>query len=87
MTKLLTNWTAIRTQMSAGFTAHVFGTSNLFSGQLRSRILRDLQIVALFAVLSVDCEEYLCILVGFLPGAHHTIVCILISLEQSRVVD
>ena len=33
-----------------------------------------------------DCEEYLCILVGFLPSARHAIVCILFSLEKSRVV-
>ena len=41
----------------------------------------------LFAVLFVDCEEWFCILVGFLPGARHAIVCILFSLEQSQVVD
>ena len=61
--------------------------SNLFSGQRRSRIFRCLQIVAFFAVLQVDCEEYLCILVGFLPGARQAIVCILFSLEQSRAFD
>ena len=37
------------TKLSAGFTATVCRTSNLFSGQRRSRILRGLQIVALFA--------------------------------------
>ena len=65
MTKLLAGWPASLTQMSAGFTATVCGTSNLCSGQRRSRILRCFQIVALIAVLFVDCEEYLCILVGF----------------------
>ena len=85
MTKLLAGWPAILTKMSAGFPATVCGTSNLFSGQRRSRILRCLQIVALFAALFVDCESlYSC---WFLPGARHAIVCILISLEQSRVVD
>ena len=53
----------------------------------RSESLRGLQIVALFAVLFVDCEEYFCILVGFLQGARRAIVCILFSLEQSQVVD
>ena len=75
------------TKLSAGFSATVCRTSNLFSGQLRSHILRCPQIVVLLAVLFVDCEECLCILVGFLPGARHAIVCILFSLEQSRVVD
>ena len=75
------------TKLLAGLPAPVCRTSNLFSGQRRSRILRCLRIVVLFAVLFVDCEEYLCILVGFLPGARHAIVCNLFSLEQSRVVD
>ena len=73
--------------MSAGFPATVCRTSNLCLGQRRSQGLRGLQIVALFAVLFVDCEENLCILAGFLPGACHAIVCTLFSLEQSRVVD
>ena len=84
MTKLLASWPASLTQMSAGFPATVCRTSNLCSGQRRSRVLRDLQIVALVAILFVDCEEYLSILVGFLPGARHAIVCILFLLEQSR---
>ena len=87
MTKLFARWSSILTKMSAGFSATVSRTSNLFSGQRRSRILRCLQIVALIAVLFVDCEECLCIIVGFLPSARHAIVCILFSLEQSRVVD
>ena len=47
MTKLFAGWPAILTKMSAGFPATVCGTSNLFSGQRRTRILRCLQIVAL----------------------------------------
>ena len=62
-------------------------TSNLFWSELRSHILRCPQIVVLFAVLFVDCEEWFCILLGSLPGARRAIVCILFSLEQSRVVD
>ena len=77
----------ILTKMSAGFPATVCRTSNLFSGQRRGRILRCLQNVAPFVVFFVDCEENLCILVGFLPGARHAIVCILFSLEQSRVAN
>ena len=60
---------------------------NCFRVNQRSRVLRCPLIVVLFAVLFVDCEECLCILVGFLPGARRAIVCILFSLEQSRVVD
>ena len=82
MTKLLASWPASLTQMSACFPATVCGTSYLCSGQRRSEGLRGLQIVALFAVLFVDCEEYLCILVGFLSSARHAIVCILFSLEE-----
>ena len=37
MTKLLAGWPAILTQMTAGFSATVCGTSNLFSGQRRRR--------------------------------------------------
>ena len=87
MTKLFAGWPASLTQMSAGFLATVCRTYNLFSGQRRSRVLHCPQIVVLFAVSFVDCEEHLCILVGFLPRARHAIVCILFSLEQSRVVD
>ena len=67
--------------MSAGFTGTVSAISNLCSGQRRSQGLRGLHIVAF------DCEEYLSILVGFLPGARRAIVCILFSLEERRVVD
>ena len=87
MTKLLAGWPAIQTKMSASFPATVCTISNPFSGHRRSRIFRCPQIVALFAVFFVHCEEWLCILVGFLPGARRAIVCILFSLEQSRVVD
>ena len=77
-----------RWRLSAGFTATVCRTFNLFSGQPRwSLLLRCPRIVVLFAVLLVDCEEYLCILVGFLPRARHAIVCILIAPEEGRVVD
>ena len=87
MTKLLASWPAILTKMSAGFTATVCRTSNLFSGELRSRILRFPQTVVVFAVLFVDCEEWFCVLLGSLPKVRRAIVCILFSLEQSRVVD
>ena len=87
MTKLLAGWPAILTNMSAGFTATLCRTSNLFSGQRRSRILRCPQIVVLFAALLVDCEEWFYILLGSLPGARRAIVCILFLLEQSQVVD
>ena len=75
------------TKLSAGWLATLCGTSNLFSGQLRSQILRCPRIVVLFAVLFVVCEEWFCILLGSLPSARRAIVCILFSLEQSRVVD
>ena len=45
MTKLFAGWPASLTQMSAGFTTTVCRTSNLFSGQRRSRILRCLQFI------------------------------------------
>ena len=76
MTKLLAAWLASLTQMSAGFTATVCRISNLCSGQRRSQSLRGLQIVALSLSCLLTAEEYLCILVGFLPGARHAIVCI-----------
>ena len=87
MAKLFASQPTILTKVSASFTANVCTVSSLFSGQLRSRILRCPQIVVLFAVLFVDFEECLSLLVWFLPGARHAIVCILFSLEQSRVVD
>ena len=77
MTKLFAGWPASLTKLSAGFRATLCRTSNLFSGQPRSHILRCPQVVVLFAVLFVDCEEWFCILVGFLPGARRAIVCIL----------
>ena len=87
MTKLFAGWPAILTKLSASSTATVCRTSNLFSDQLRSRILRCTQIVVLFDILFVYCDEWLCILVKSLPGARRSIVCILFSLERSRVVD
>ena len=84
MTKLFAGWPAILTTLSAGFTATICRTSNLFSGQPRSHIPRCPQIVVLCAVLFADCEEWFCFLVGSLPGDRHAIVCILFSLEQSR---
>ena len=78
MTKLLAGWPASLTQMFSGFTATaVCRISNLCSDQTRSRILRGLQIVVLFAVLFYACEENLCILAGYLPSARHAIVCLL----------
>ena len=58
MTKLLAGRPAILTKMPASFSTTVCRTSNLFLGLRRSSILPCLQIVALFAVLFVDCEEY-----------------------------
>ena len=87
MTKLFAGWPAILTKLSAGSSGNLCRTFNLFSGQLRSHIHRCPEIVVLFAVLLVDCEEWFCILLGSLPGAHHAIVCILFSLEPDRVVD
>ena len=46
-----------------------------------------LKLLSFFAVLFVDCEEWLCILLGSLPGARRATFCILFLLEQSRVVD
>ena len=43
--------------------------------------------VVLFAILLVDCEGWFCTLLGSLTGSRHAIVCILFSLEESRVVD
>ena len=68
-------WPAILTKLSASLTATVCRTSNLFSGQLRSRVLRCPQIVVRFAVLPVDCEEWFFFLLGSLAGARHAIVC------------
>ena len=84
MTKLSAGWPATLTKLSASFPTTVCRTSNLFSGQLRSRILRCPQIVVLFAVLLVDCDEWLRILVGFLPDARRATVCILFSLKSGR---
>ena len=64
MTKRLASWPAILTKMSASFTATLCGTSHLFSGQLRSHILRCHRIVVLFAVLLVDCEEWFVFFLG-----------------------
>ena len=79
ITKLSAGWPATLTKLSAGFPATLCRTSNLFWGQPRSHILRCTRIVVLFAVLLVDCEEYLCILLGSLPSARHVIVCTLFS--------
>ena len=87
MTKLFAAWPTILTKLSAFFPATLCRTSNLFSGQPRSHILRCRQIVVLCAVLFVDCEAWFCILLGSLPRARRAIVCILFSLEQGRVVD
>ena len=84
MTKLLAGWPTSLTQMSASFPATVCRISNLCSGQRRSQSRRGLQIVALCAVLFVDCAEYFCVLVGFLPGARLAMVCILYRLSKVR---
>ena len=87
MTKLFAGWPAILLQMSAGSPATLCRTSNLFSGQLRSRILRYPQIVVIFDVVPVGREGWFYILVESLPHIGRAIVCILFSLEHSRVVD
>ena len=46
-----------------------------------------LKLVSFFAVLFVDGEEWLFMVLGSLPGARHAIVRILFSLEQSRIID
>ena len=56
MTKLFASWPEILTKLSAGFSATLCRTSNLFSGLPRSRILRFLRTVVLFLVELVDCE-------------------------------
>ena len=58
-------------------------------GQPRSGTLRCPRMLVLFAfaVLFIDCEEYISVLVGSLPGARRAIFCILFLLEQSQVVD
>ena len=85
MTRLLASWPAI--PMSAGFAATVRRTSSLFSGQRRFRILRDLQIVAFFSLFFLLIVRTTSVFFGFLSGARHAMVCILFSLEHSRVVD
>ena len=75
------------TKRWAGFPATLCRTSIQFQDQPRSRILRFLRTVVLFFVVIVDCEEWFCILLGSLAGARRGIVCILYSLEQSRVGD
>ena len=58
------NSTLTTTKMFAGLPATVCRTSNLFSGQWRSRILRCLQIVALLAVLFVTARNFSVFLLG-----------------------
>ena len=69
MTKLFAGLPATLTILSAGFSATLCRTFSLFSGQPRSHVVRCPQIVVLFVVLFVDCEEWLCILLGSLPVA------------------
>ena len=83
VTKLSASQPATLTTLSAGFTA----TLHPVLGQPRSRILRCPRMVVLCAVLLVDCEEWFYIFLGSLPSARRAIVCILVSLEQSQVVD
>ena len=93
MTKLFAGWPAILAKLCAVFLRLFVEPPTCFRVNcaavlfVASQLLRGLQIAALYAVLFVDCEEYLCILLGSLPGARRAIVCILFSLEQSRVVD
>ena len=87
MTKLFAGWSAILTKLPAGFPRPFVEPPTCFRVNRVVIFSRCPQIVILFAVLFVDCEEWFCLLLGSLPGAHHAIVCILFSLEQSRVVD
>ena len=82
MTKLSAGWPQTLTKLSAGFTATFCRITNLFSGQLRSHILLALDLLSF-------SQSYLLIArIGsvFFLGARHAILCILFSLEQSRVV-
>ena len=76
-----------RTKLSASSTATLCRTSILFRDNRVVVVFVALKMLSFFAVLFVDCEERFFTLLGSLPGARHAIVCILCSLEQSRVVD
>ena len=62
-------------------------TYSLCEGRLRSHILQFPQTLVLFAVLFVDCKEWFKSLAESMPGVRRGISCILLSLEQSQVVD
>ena len=79
MSKLSASFPVTLTKLSASFPATLSRTSILFWGQ-RNHILRCPRIVAPFAVLLIDCEEWFYILLGSLPSARRAIVCILFSL-------
>ena len=73
MTKLLASWSASLTQMSAGFPASVESpTCVRVNGVVKVFVV--FKSLPFFAVFFVDCEENLCILVGFLPSARHAVV-------------
>ena len=75
------------TKLSAGLPAIFYGTSSLCEGRLHSRILQFHRTLVLFTVLFVDCEEWFCSLVESLLCVRRAIFFILLSLEQSQVVD
>ena len=64
-----------------------YRTASRFEDRLDSHIRRFLQMLVLFAVLLVDCEEWFYILVESLPYVRRAISCILFSLQQNQVVD
>ena len=64
-----------------------YRTASRFEDRLDSRARRFPQTLVLFAVLFGDCVEWFYSLVESLPCVRRAIVCILLSLEQSQVVD
>ena len=76
-----------RTKLSAGLPATLQRTSSQFEGRLHSHILPFTQMLVLFAVLLVVCEERFYVFVEYLPYVRRVISCILFSLEQSQVVE
>ena len=75
------------TKLSAGLPATLCRTSSLFEGRLHSRILRFPRTLVFFAFLLVDCEGRFFSLVQSLQYVRRAISCILLSFEQSQVLD
>ena len=62
-----------RTKLSTSFPATLERTSSLCEGRRHSHILQFHQTLVLFAVLFVDCEDWLSGLVESLPGVRRAI--------------